>query len=280
VQKVEYELMRPGEVMEARQRAPVAFVPVSPLEWHGPHLPLGTDGLHAWHVSVRVARQVGGVVLPPFYAGTDTLRLPGTGPEQLGALGLEDDVRVVGMDFPDFPVKSVYFEESAFGLAVREIVRALKRDEYRLIVLANGHGATNQQQTLNRIALEETDLPRVRVIHVNAWVPPQPPALDPGHAERQEAAVLLALAGEHVALDELPATEPLPYRDYGVVDGPAFDGNPTPDFTVRPDADPRKATPEEGERILAREVERAAERVRRELESLGLDGLPKREQQV
>src|SRR5207302_2864142 len=143
----------------------------------------GTDGLHAWHVSRRVAREVGGVVLPPFYAGTDALRLPGNGPEQLGALGLDPGDRVVGMDFPDFPVKSVYFEESAFGVAVREIVRALKRDEYRLIVLANGHGAGNQQQTLNRIAREETELLRVRVIHLNVWVPPEPPHLDPGHAE-------------------------------------------------------------------------------------------------
>src|SRR5436309_12966560 len=122
-------------------------------------MPLGTDGLHAWHVALRVAREVGGVVLPPLFAGTDSLRLPGDGPEQLGALGVDEGARVVGMDFPTFPVKSVYFEESAFGLTVREVVRALKRDEYRLILIANGHGAQSQQQTLGRIALEETELP-------------------------------------------------------------------------------------------------------------------------
>ncbi len=53
--KVEYELMRPAEVVAARERCPVAFVPIGPLEWHGPHLPMGTDGLHAHHVAVRVA---------------------------------------------------------------------------------------------------------------------------------------------------------------------------------------------------------------------------------
>jgi hypothetical protein len=31
----------------------------------------------------------------------------------------------VGIDFPGFPVKSLYFEESAFGIAVRELVRVL-----------------------------------------------------------------------------------------------------------------------------------------------------------
>ena len=265
MRKVEFELMRPGEIVEARRSVPAVFVPVGPLEWHGPHMPVGTDGLHAWHVSVRVAREVGGVVLPPLYAGTDTLRVPGRGPEQLGSLGLEDDARVVGMDFPTFPVKSLYYEESVFGLVVREVVRALKRDAYRLIVLANGHGAANQQQTLSRIALEESEPPDVRVVHLNVWAPPEPPQLDPGHAERGEAAVMLALLGDRVRLDELPAEDPLPYRDYGIVDGPAFDGNPTADFTVRPEADPRGVTSEDGERILEREVRVLTARVQEEL---------------
>ena len=51
--------------------------------------------------------------------------------------------------------------------------------------------------------------------------------------------------------------------------GPAFDGAPTADFTVRPEADPRAASREEGERILAREVELLSERVRHELGKLG-----------
>src|SRR5262249_7451476 len=260
--------MRPNEVVDARRQAPVVFVPVGPLEWHGPHMPLGTDGLHAWHVSIRAARQVGGLVLPALFAGTDALRPPGDGPEGLGALGLDEAAEGFGMDFPTFSVKSVSLEESVFSLLVRGVVRALKRDSYRLIVLANGHGAANQQRALTGIALEETAVPDVRVVHVNVWVPPEPPQLDPGHAERAEAAVMLALAGNCVRLEELPEDEPLRYRDYGIVDGPAFDGDPTPERTVRPDADPRQATREEGERILAREVERLAELVRRELRTL------------
>ena len=260
--------MRPDEIVAARRHAPVVFLPLGPLEWHGPHMPLGTDGLHAWHVSVRTARQVGGVVLPALFAGTDAVRPRGNGPEALGALGLDDDADVFGMDFPTFPVKSVYLAENVFGLLVRGVVQALKRDAYRLIVLANGHGAANQQRTLTGIALEETALPDVSVMHVNVWVPPEPPQLDPGHAERGEAAVMLALAGNSVRLNELPVDEPLRYRDYGVVDGPAFDGSPTPTRTVRPAADPRRATREEGELIVAREVERMAELVRRELATL------------
>ena len=77
---------------------------------------------------------------------------------------------------------------------------------------------------------------------------------------------MLAIAGDHVRLDELPADGPLSYAEYGIVDGPAFDGFPTTDFTVPPHADPRSATREEGEQILEREVQAAVARVREELE--------------
>ena len=78
---------------------------------------------------------------------------------------------------------------------------------------------------------------------------------------------MMAIAEEHVRLDELPPPDvPLRYAEYGIVDGPAFDGFPTSDFTVAADADPRSATREEGKRILEREVLVAAARVRQELE--------------
>ena len=247
--KVEYELMTPSEILEARRHFAVAFAPVSPLEWHGPHLPVGTDGLHAHRVAVRVAREVGGVVLPTLFVGTETVLQSGPASDQLGVLGLDRDARVVGMDFPGFPVKSLYFEESAFGIAVRELVLALAADSFRLIVLVNGHGATNHMRTLERIAREESRRDEVTVMSLMVWVPPPPPNQDPGHAAREETAVMMAIAGEHVRLDLLPPLGvPLPYRDYGIVDGPAFDGFPTSDFTVPPHADPRSATREEASR--------------------------------
>jgi creatinine amidohydrolase len=79
VTEVRYELMRIGEILAAKRRFPLAFCPVSPIEWHGLHLPVGTDGLHAHHVAVRVAEQVGGVVLPTLFAGTETVLRPEQG---------------------------------------------------------------------------------------------------------------------------------------------------------------------------------------------------------
>ena len=33
---VQYELMRPGELLAEKERFSVAYLPVGPLEWHGP----------------------------------------------------------------------------------------------------------------------------------------------------------------------------------------------------------------------------------------------------
>lgn len=255
---VEFELMRPPQIVEARRRCPVAFVPVGPLEWHGPHLPMGTDAISAHRVAVGAARRVGGVVLPPFFLGTETVRAV-AGPQSVQALGFQGHERIVGMDFPDNPVKSLYVEEGAFAVVIREIIRLLKLDPYRLVIIVNGHGATNHMRALRRVAAEESDPPRVRVVYESAGSPPVSAAHDPGHANRGETAFMMSAVPQSVDLSALPSIEtPLRYCDYGIVNGAAFEGHPTPDFTVPRDADPRYATKDEGAARLAGNIERLA----------------------
>ncbi len=271
MRRVEYELMRPPDIVKERDRLPIAFVPIGPLEWHGPHLPLGTDGLHAHEVAVEVARRIGGIVLPTYFVGTETVRLNDQQAQGLAILGFEGTERVVGMDFPEFPVKSLYFEEGAFAVTVREILRLLKADRYRLIVIVNGHGAVNHQRTLRRLAAEESERPNVWVEYTMAFLPATPPFSDPGHAEKIETSLMMAMRPELVDIASLPPTDvPLRYRDYGIVDGKAFDGNPTPDFTLRREADPRDAAPDLGRKVLDAEVDCLVETVSGHLRSMGL----------
>jgi creatinine amidohydrolase len=264
--KVRYELMTPGEIVEARERCPIVFVPISPIEWHGPHLPLGTDGLVAHHLALRVAAQTGGVVLPPYFVGSETVLYPGTGPGQLQALGFTGTERIVGMDYPKNTVKSLYFEESAFGITVREIVRLLKAEPYRLIVLMNFHGAQNHLRTLTRIALEETVQSRVHVKLHPSRERPRIANIDPGHAERWETSMVMAIHEQHVRLDALPSLDqPMRYTDFGIVEGRAFAGNPTPDFNLSMSADPRYSSREEGEALIEATVSFTIDAVRGQL---------------
>ncbi|HYM68091.1 MAG TPA: creatininase family protein [bacterium] len=261
--EVRFELMRPPQIVEARRKCPVAYLAVGPLEWHGPHLPMGTDAMAAHRVAVEVARRVGGVVLPAYHLGTETVRVP-DGPQGLRPLGFEGHERIVGMDFPGNPVKSLYIEEGTFAVIIREIVRLLKQDDYRLIVIVNGHGAPNHQRALRRVAAEENDPPRVHVLFERAGSGPAHPSHDPGHAGRGETAFMMVEAPGSVDLGALPPIDtPLRYPDYGIVNGAAFDGRPTPDFTVPREADPRSATREEGVAALERNVERLAAQMRK-----------------
>jgi len=70
---VQMQLMRPGQLEAAARKFPVVYVPFGCVEWHGRHLPLGTDALKAHGILVKCAERFGGVVYPPvyFHAGFD-----------------------------------------------------------------------------------------------------------------------------------------------------------------------------------------------------------------
>lgn len=67
--QVEYQLLRPAQLRARRAELPVAYLGLGILEWHGLHNPLGLDGVKANAIAVHLARQLGGVVLPPLFWG-------------------------------------------------------------------------------------------------------------------------------------------------------------------------------------------------------------------
>ena len=71
MKKVLYEELLPEECVQRIKEMPVAYLPLGTLEWHGPHMPLGADGIQSKELFVRVAEKVGGVVLPILFMGPD-----------------------------------------------------------------------------------------------------------------------------------------------------------------------------------------------------------------
>lgn len=244
--EVRVQMMRPGQIIAERERVPLVFLPLGPLEWHGPHLPYGVDPLNAETVALRVAGEVGGVVLPTLYLGTERERTP----EMLEAMGFEPDEYIVGMDFPANGLPSYYFPEEILAIVVRSYLDLLIAQGYKLVVLMNGHGAENQIGTLERLAVEYTHTRPVRVM------PLMPiPGFTKGtwsfaHATSGETSVMQAIAPETVDLGALPTSGPLRNVDFAVVDDRTFRLQPTSDHTVRPEEDPRRATAGDGERRL------------------------------
>ena len=234
-----YELMRPQQIVAERARASIAYVPIGPMEWHGPHIPVGMDMLHAYRMALEAARLTGGVVLPPLPLGTETY----TDAERLRHRGFTGDERVYGMDYPGFCLPSLYVEESVMGVVVHDVIRVLKRQAFKVIVIVNGHGAANHRATLERVAAEESEPGRVAVLLTGYFYDTNYRE----HAAIGETSFLLAYHPETVNLEALPAfPEPLRYTAYGILDRPTIVGEPSPGFAVVPEWDPRRATAERG----------------------------------
>jgi len=140
-------------------------------------------------------------------------------------------------------VKSAYIREEVFSLIVRATLDALfHRMEYRAVVIVNGHGADNQRAVLDRLCAEYNAGGTRRLRWVYPGFPRSLVAGSIGHATAEESSMLTAMWPGCVDTSRLPPSGPLRNIDHAVVDGDTFDGASTPDFTVRPEQDPRGHT--------------------------------------
>ena len=71
MEKVQYSELLPWEFRQRIQQRPVAYLPLGTLEWHGEHLPLGSDAIQSESLMIECARRFGGIVLPPIHLGPD-----------------------------------------------------------------------------------------------------------------------------------------------------------------------------------------------------------------
>ena len=268
---IRYELLRPGELRRERDRCPLIFMPVAPLEYHGPHLPIGMDPINATLCANETCKRVGkGVVLPTVYCGTERERPPW----MLESLGFQATDWVVGMDFPTALWKSHYEQEHMFAMILANTIETLLAHDYKLIVIVNGHGAVNHMETIDRLAKHYTNTTDALVV----WSIALPDKITTenlaGHAALVETSLMLyfqELYGDDslVGLSTLPERNvPIHYPDFSIVDAPGFTKNPSKDKVLQ--TDPRDATPEFGKEIFTNTVKKFVELTEEALKELGL----------
>src|SRR5437016_10864973 len=71
-----YAELRPDELDAAFANKPLAVIAWGALEWHGPHLPLGLDGIVAESFAESLAEKTAGVLLPGCWMPITTLPHP------------------------------------------------------------------------------------------------------------------------------------------------------------------------------------------------------------
>ncbi|MBR6571991.1 MAG: creatininase family protein [Clostridia bacterium] len=238
MEKVLYEELRPREFAERIAKAPIAYLPLGTLEWHGLHLPLGSDGMQSRGLFCEMARRVGGIVLPMLFVAPDkTLE--------------RDGQTYIGMDFwnrPEgeaprqLPGSAYYVTEEFYFQLLDGVMAQLKRAGFR-VVIGHGHGPSNKAFREMIPVMKE----RYGLILINAQFDDAVRGFQDDHAAANETSIMMHFHPDLVDLNEL-----------------------YPDPNVKPEAvagdDPRiYASAEEGRLATEETIQRLTEEVRKHL---------------
>ena len=137
MRKVLYEELLPEELVQRIQEMPVAYLPLGTLEWHGPHMPLGADGIQSKELFVRVAEKIGGVVLPMLFMGPD--RVFHDGGKSFYGMDINTEGALNTYCVQQMKGSAYWMEKELFQNYLRSIFAQLFRVGVRIVV-GHGHG--------------------------------------------------------------------------------------------------------------------------------------------
>ncbi|MBY9004660.1 MAG: creatininase family protein [Candidatus Lokiarchaeota archaeon] len=246
-EKVLYAELNPQEFRERLSKAPIAYLPLGTLEWHGRHMPLGADGLISQGFFIQLAHKVGGIVLPMFFLGPDDI-------EQ------HEGRPYYGMDILSYPKNipqqldgSAYWvSEEFFRQILKGTLVQLKRAGFKIVV-AHGHGPSTMLFKKHIVNWKE----EFKLELFTCWKQGEPPriGLQTDHAAANETSLMMALRPELVNLENLPKI--LSDKPLGLLG-----------------RDPRKhASSETGRNILNMQINNMAKLLKEQLELTNLSNL-------
>ncbi len=194
--KVLYIELTPQEFQERLLEAPIAYLPLGTLEWHGRHLPLGADGLISSGFFVELAKKVGGIVLPMLFLGTDNSKIV-EGEEYYGM-----DIESYPSQHPKKLLGSAYWiKRSLLKQILEECLKQLKRAGFKIVV-AHGHSPSTMlfyQQSKRWKKVYDLEL-------FTCWRDKETDGLgiQTDHAAANETSLVMALEPELVKIENLP----------------------------------------------------------------------------
>lgn len=244
--EVEWARLKAHELRELAQQDAVVILPVAAMEQHGPHLPVMTDTRIGGEVARRTALLVSGtrpcIAAPVVWSGLSEHHMPFGGTLTLGP--------------------------ETFAAVLRDLIGAMVRLGFRKILISNSHGG-NIIAINHAVETLAADCPATLV--ATTYAAEAGPAIkeiledQPGvqHAGEAETAMMMALEPGLIGSDLEAAVG-------AKAEGPSFLGAGRASYRWRPFAhmtgngvvgDPRRATPEKGEKLLDAAAEALAEMI-------------------
>ena len=140
---VEYALLTPSDFRTRLAEAPIAYLPLGTLEWHGEHLPLGSDGLQSFSFMKDLARETGGIVLPMLFLGPDMMKTAGE--KELYGMDywLSQEEGKMHMAGQQLDGSAHWVPDELFHQIVEHSIKQLSRAGFKIIV-AHGHGPSTR----------------------------------------------------------------------------------------------------------------------------------------
>jgi creatinine amidohydrolase/Fe(II)-dependent formamide hydrolase-like protein len=181
-----YERMRPADLTEALKERPIAWLVVSPLEWHGEALSFGCDPHVAQTVADLAWEKTGGVRMPTLYLGVETDYEVWEGDKRVDYWGMELGTR-------ERNPGSVYVRPLTLELVLRDYLYFLQRQGFKLCVIVSGHGAEDHLAVIRDVCSKYDRAP-MRAVLFYPWDGELPAELGfdgaGQHADFDEASVL------------------------------------------------------------------------------------------
>lgn len=191
---VQFEEMFPWQIVPTIARAPIGYLPLGTLEWHGEHNVVGLDTLKAHAICVRAAQISGGVVLPPFYWATDErVDLP-DGSYLTGGVEYGECYHVPGNMF--------WLRPDTYLNLLLDVYEGMRRRGLRVIVVLAGHWSSGTLPTVRESGAQfSARCPEVKWLCVSDLELGSDVGYLHEHAAAGETSLLMALRPELVRKD-------------------------------------------------------------------------------
>ncbi len=180
------------------------FLPLGTLEWHGTHLPFGTDLIVATELTKRIAKKVGGVILPPLFIGTDRAKT-------------KNKVIFTGMDLhlkKKLPGSLYYLKPSLFFKVLESLIIHIKTQGFKKLVIVTGHAGSRQIKVLDAIQKKHS-CPNFKILIINPYqaIKEKHKAT---HAGYEETSLLWALRPDLIKKSKKAKSDPDVIRWVGI----------------------------------------------------------------
>jgi len=160
-----WDEMSASDLKAALELKSLVYLPIGTLEFHGVHLPLATDAIHAHEFCLAAAARTGGVVLPPsHWSPHGHEKWPG----------------------------GILVREGTFRALMTDVFTRLAEQEIRWVVACAGHWPSKLEPILREIAAGVMErFPKTRILALGPWCHPADTSVD--HGGKKETALMLAL---------------------------------------------------------------------------------------